>query len=381
MSDSNIGGAGVLLLNKIKNINKKIFDVTVILPHNSALYERLKNENVKILMIDGCKDKSFDLKSLIDYIKAIKNISPHIVNSHSCMNSRIAGRILGVRVNVYTRHCDFNVSRIFANYLVRSAVRLFDNLISDGVIAVSHSARENLLKLGIEKNKIKIIINGAQPIEKISRYEKRELRALLGIPDKATVISIFSRLEPYKDHDTFLRAASLLKKSKYYFLVVGAGSREVELKRLAKKLNIENKIRFCGFLNNVAPLMNITDINVNCSIGTETSSLALSEGMSIGVPAIASDYAGNKYMVKNGVNGLIFKQGDYRELARKIYALENDKALYNKLSQNALKRFERELNASRMTKETERYYISLLKRNANNKKRAFKAHKRRKAKK
>jgi glycosyltransferase involved in cell wall biosynthesis len=107
--------------------------------------------------------------------------------------------------------------------------------------------------------------------------------------------------------------------------------------------------------------MNITDINVNCSIGTETSCLALSEGMSLGIPAIASDYSGNKYIVKNKVNGLIFSQKDHIALAKSILLLVNDKKLYSYLSQNAKNRFINELNAERMTLETERYYLSMLK--------------------
>jgi glycosyltransferase involved in cell wall biosynthesis len=93
------------------------------------------------------------------------------------------------------------------------------------------------------------------------------------------------------------------------------------LKKMSQKLNLCDKIIFTGFVHDVSPYMNISDVNVNCSIGTETSSLALSEGMSLGIPAIASDYAGNKYIVKNRVNGLIFRQRDHVDLAKKILFL------------------------------------------------------------
>ena len=111
-------------------------------------------------------------------------------------------------------------------------------------------------------------------------------------------------------------------------------------------------------VDDVAPYMNITDINVNCSIGTETSSLALSEGMSLGIPAIVSDYGGNPYMVHNGVNGYMFPKRDARDLSEKILLFEN-KELYKRLSYGAIARFEKELNARRMTKDTEKLYASL----------------------
>ena len=177
------------------------------------------------------------------------------------------------------------------------------------------------------------------------------------------MVSIFARLEPYKDHITFLRSARVLSNFKnIYFLIVGNGSLELSLKEYAEKLGISERTRFVGFVDDVSTLMNITDINTNCSVGTETSSLALSEGMSLGIPAVASDYCGNKYIVKDRVNGLIFPQRDYYTLAKKILLLVRDKKIYHRLSENSKKRFGRELNSKRMTEETEKYYIEMLKR-------------------
>jgi glycosyltransferase involved in cell wall biosynthesis len=124
---------------------------------------------------------------------------------------------------------------------------------------------------------------------------------------------------------------------------------------LCKELGLNEKVVFTGFVEDVSPLMNVTDINVNCSIGTETSSLALSEGMSLGVPAVVSDFGGNCYMIKDGVNGLVYPQRDHSALADSILAL-SDKTLYKRLSENSLSRFRKELNAKRMAAETAAFY-------------------------
>jgi glycosyltransferase involved in cell wall biosynthesis len=141
-------------------------------------------------------------------------------------------------------------------------------------------------------------------------------------------------------------------------LIVGTGSTEAHLKRLCKDLGLEKKVVFTGFVEDISPFMSITDINVNCSVGTETSSLALSEGMSLGVPAVVSDFGGNSYMVKDGVNGFVYPQRDRIALADAIIRL-SDKKLYTKLSKNSLERFERELNAERMASETATFYRRL----------------------
>ena len=361
ISDTNIGGAGRLLVNKIKNSNKDFFKYTVILPKESDLVFPLREIGAEIIEIDGCKNQSLDFKGIFELYKIIKGVSPDILNSHACISSRIVGKIAGVNANIYTRHCDFPVKKIFTVPMINKFLKETNDFLSDGIIAVSNSAKRNLLLLGAPNEKIKVIVNGAEAIPSFNDEIKKKIKAGLNIPADAIVVGIFARLEVYKDHKTFLRAAKLLKKNKnIYFIIVGSGSLEHELKEYTKKLGINERVIFSGFVDDVSEIMNITDINVNCSIGTETSSLALSEGMSLGIPAIASDYAGNKYIVKNRVNGLIFRQRDHVDLAKKILFLVKNKSVYDEFSINARKRFLSELNAKNMTDKTERYYMYLL---------------------
>ena len=362
ISDKNIGGAGVLLLNKIKNMNSEKIDITVLVPKGSALTKKLRELKIRVIEINGCKNRSFDFKSLLSYISVIYRLSPDIINSHGCMNSRIAGVLASNAVNIYTRHCDFPLKDLYRNYFIKSIVRAVNFLLSDGIIAVSFSAKRNLISLGVSTKQIKVIINGAQELERVNRNKYKKIKTQLNIPIDAAVIGIFSRLEPYKDHFTFLRAAkSLIKSTNCYFIIDGGGSMDFALRKFSERLGISDRVRFCGFVEDVTPYMNITDINVNCSIGTETSSLALSEGMSLGIPSVVSDYPGNLYMVKNKVNGLVYKQKDYISLASAIKSLLDNTELYSCISQNARRRFELELNAGKMTRETEEYYLYLLK--------------------
>ena len=362
ISDMNIGGAGRLLINKIRNSDKKLFKYIVVLPCGSDLIGPLKEAGGRVVEIDCCKDKSFDLRGVLALYKILARLSPDVLNSHACMSARIAGKIAGVKANLYTRHCDFPVKAIYALPVINSVLKSFNDFLSDGIIAVSYSAKRNLLLLGAPKEKIKVIVNGAEVMPRLSLEEKKKIKAGLGIPADAIVVGIFARLEDYKDHKTLLRAAKLLKSNEnIYFIIVGSGSLAQDLKQYSKRLGIDERVFFIGFVDNVSDMMNITDINVNCSVGTETSSLALSEGMSLGIPSIASDYAGNKYIVKNGVNGLIFPQRDYIELSEKILLLVQNKDVYNRFSINARARFLQELNARHMTEQTEKYYLSLLK--------------------
>ncbi len=367
ISDSNIGGAGILLLNRIKHTDHSIFDVNVVLPNNSQLKDRFLEQDVKIIPSSSCKDKSFDLRGIFEYVKILKKIRPDIINAHGCMTARIAARITGVPVKLYTRHCVYPVGRIYKNPVMRFAVRIFTNILSDRVVAVAHSAKNNLTDMGVAKNRISTIINGAEALRAVSNEEKKQLREKYGISTDDFVAVICARLEKCKDHDTFLKAAEILcrESDKYKFFIIGTGSRELYLKKLSRELNIDKNVIFTGFLADVAPCMNICDLNVNCSVGTETSSLALSEGMSIGKPCVASDYGGNTYMVRDGENGYIYKAADYIDLAAKIRLVANmkwnDLSKYGALCKKSKKRYQNELNARAMTQSTQELYLQMLK--------------------
>ena len=219
--------------------------------------------------------------------------------------------------------------------------------------------------MGVSPEKIEVIINGVLPVEKYNAEKRAALRLEFGIDKDAFVCGICARLEECKGIDVLLRAARKLLRSNngknYYFVIVGKGSREDELKALADALGISSNVRFCGFAKDVTPYLNCFDANINCSRGTETSSLALSEGMSIALPCIASDWGGNPYMVKDGYNGFIFPTDDFLCLAERIEQLACDRHLYQEMSKNAYERYCDELTAEKMTRRTEWLYGELYK--------------------
>ena len=362
ISDTNIGGAGMLLLSRLEESDRTCFDTTVILPRGSKLCERLRDMGIKYKEIDGCADSSFDLGAISDLYREIKRISPHILNSHACLSARIAGRLARVPAIIQTRHSSFPVSKIYDYRPARAIVGFVSRILSDKTIAVAHVVKSDLCKMGIRGKDIAVIINGARRLHRLSLEDRIKLREKLGILKNSRIVGICARLEKCKDHQTFLRAARLILESgrDYCFLIVGEGSERKNLEGLSKKLGIADRVIFAGFCENVAEYMSIFDVNVNCSVGTETSSLALSEGMSLSLPAVASDYGGNPYMIQNGVNGFLYPQRDAVSLAKRIIELENEN-LYATFSKNAYERFLSELNCARMTRLTEELYKKLLK--------------------
>ncbi|MBQ8140415.1 MAG: glycosyltransferase [Clostridia bacterium] len=360
ISDMNIGGAGRLLLTRLANSSSEGTDTVVLLPKGSMLKSKFSDIGVSTRSFEGCSDRSFDVGAIGGIARIIKEEKPDIVNSHGCMSARIAAFLCRVPVRIHTRHCAYPVPLWQRIFPVKQIIGGLNAALSHRTIAVACAARRNLLDMGMSDDRITVIINGVDRLRKYGEAERREARRRLGL-EHSFVVGICARVEKCKDHESFLRAARILslEDEKYRFVIVGDGSMLGEMKALASALGIEDKVIFTGFTDDVEEYFNVFDINVNCSVGTETSSLALSEGMSIGLPSVASSYGGNTYMVRHGENGFIYSQRDFTELADMIRRIASSPSLYEHMSDKAYERYSEELNSEKMTRETEALYKEL----------------------
>ena len=110
----------------------------------------------------------------------------------------------------------------------------------------------------------------------------------------------------------------------------------------------------------MATVYRLLRVNVNCSMGTETSCLALSEGMSAGVPAVVSDYGGNRAMIGESHAGIVYPVGNANALADAIGRIVCDPALELQMRRAARERYEQYYTASAMTEQVTRIYERML---------------------
>ena len=353
ITDTNVGGAGRLLCNQIKNMAGSDFEISVALPRESALITELRPLPCTLIKCRCGADSSFSRESFIEDYGIIKKLRPDIVHSHGSLSSRVAATALGVPTRIFTRHCIFPVAPSISSPLLRWSFGKVNNILSTSMIAVADEARRDLIEMGCNKQKITTVINGTEPIIPTSEVQKTYIRQELGLNEDSFVISIFARLEEYKGHRTLLHAARICKRfyPNFRFIIVGDGTERAALEELADLFGIKDVVLFLGFCPDVSPIFNVTDVNVNCSYQSETSSLSLCEGMSLGIPSVASDCGGNVHMVKNAVNGLLFPRQNAEALAMALIRLYRDRELYKKCSLGALKRYNEEFTARAMTQK------------------------------
>lgn len=362
VSDTNIGGAGRVLLNYLQYADRSQFHTMVAVPRGSLLKEPLEQVGAEVFEVDGIADRSYDkndvklLKDLID------RTEPHIVHTHGALSGRIAGRQCG-KVVLYTRHSAFPVSAKLKYPPGRWVNKLLNEHYSDHIIAVSPAAAENLTDAGISPKRITTMMNGVAPVARCSDEECAALRKQWGVEEDDFVLGILARLEPYKGHMDIVEAAKILADGgrKFKILVAGNGTFEAEVKARVDELGLNDYVKFLGFLTDVRGFLSVLDVQLNASYGTETSSLSILEGFSMGLTAVISDYGGNPWLVTDGDNGLMFPTRNSKKMAECIGRVMDEPETLKKLSVRAKEVFHERFTGEIFAKNIENVYLETLK--------------------
>ncbi|MBE7037501.1 MAG: glycosyltransferase family 4 protein [Ruminococcaceae bacterium] len=359
ISDANIGGAGKCVLTFLKHYDRQKFDLTVIVPKNSLLIPEIKNLNGKYIEVDGMNNKSLDFKVIKELRKIFCDIKPDIVHAHAAMSARIAAKFSGAKI-VYTRHSVFEPSKTISKGLGKIINGFVNNFFSDKIIAVAEAAKDNLVKTGVDDKKIVVIKNGVDYLERYNDEKITNIKKSYGLKDEF-IMTIAARLTLVKGHDYILEAVKKLKDDNLDFklLIAGTGEYEENIRNKINILDINDKVIMLGFVSDVEKIVNITNLNLNASFGTEATSLSLLEGLSIGIPAVVSDFGGNGGVIYNGTNGFLVPTKNSGALYEKIKLIMQDKNLYNTLKKGSLEVFENEFTADKVVEKIQGVYISL----------------------
>lgn len=206
------------------------------------------------------------------------------------------------------------------------------------------------------------------------KVEALQLREQLGIMPEDVLILFAGKLEPKKNPELLIEAfIQLVKKNetdfstklemtnrKVHLLFVGNGVLEESLMLKAKNFNDEiasslamtNRVHFMEFQNqSMMPVVyQACDIFCLPSQGPgETWGLAINEAMAAGKAILASNKVGCAVdLVKDNVNGYIFKSGNQTDLQEKIkWLLKTNLVEYGKSSRKIIENwsFEKQVKA------------------------------------
>jgi glycosyltransferase involved in cell wall biosynthesis len=194
-------------------------------------------------------------------------------------------------------------------YFPRLASRSF-LAVSTKVVCVSETVGRDVMKT-VRPDKVFVIPNwvGRLP-EQIQLETGRKPLELL----------FAGRLEQYKGGGLLLEAMRGIED--VHLTIVGKGSYEPELRRMAEGMNVT----FAGFSSNIEPFYRGADIFINPTLGPEGLPLVSIESMGYGLPSIFSALPVHKEITDDGRFALLFPVGDAEALRLAIERLAADPA-------------------------------------------------------
>ncbi|NLD46535.1 MAG: glycosyltransferase family 4 protein [Clostridiaceae bacterium] len=196
----------------------------------------------------------------------------------------------------------------------------------DRFIVFHEFMREKLVEKGFERSKITILPNFTEASGGEINQAKEDYFLFIG------------RLSEEKGISTLLRAANNADGSiKLY--IVGDGPLKEKVINFASEH--KEKVKYLGFKSGrekEAVIRNAKAVIVP-SEWYENFPTVILESFSLGTTVIGSNIGGIPYMIKNGVNGLVFEPGNEQELNNKIKLINSDDRLLSELSVNAVKSY------------------------------------------
>ena len=165
---------------------------------------------------------------------------------------------------------------------------------ADLIIANAGAGRLDAIAKGMPADRIAVVPNGIdvdamRPDEAAGRTIRRQWK----IPDDAFVVGMVARLDPMKDHETFLAAAVEFARAHEdaYFVCVGAGPEALrqKLESRAHSLGLTDRVVWVGESSDVRAAYDAFDIATLSSAFGEGFPNAVAEALACGVPVVATD--------------------------------------------------------------------------------------------
>ena len=256
----------------------------------------------------------------------IKKINPDILHSHYVSSYGSLGICSGFHPIVISAWgsdilIEPRKSKVLKQ-IVKSVLRRADLITCD-----AEHIKEQLLHLGAESRKIKLVYHGTDTRAFNPGQRDKKLREKLGTIGSPIVISL-RRFEPIYDIESLITAVPTVLKQvpEAKFVIAGCGSIEGDLKRLTESLGALDSVKFVGEIPNIElpPYLASADIYVSTSLSDAGLAASTAEAMACGLPVIITDLGDNRKWVDDGVNGFIIPLKDPKSLAEKIiYLLKN----------------------------------------------------------
>ena len=335
-ASASLYGAERGLLNIIRALGGG-FDITVVIPKNGPLAERIKKVSSSVnIMVFPLAVLTFSLSPLyfakfiflffVDFFFFLFYINYNNIDIVSTNSLLLAFPALCARLlnKPHIWHIREVFPYTFVNYFLSCYIKVF----SYRVICQSAFIKQKLHL----KHRTNIVY---EPLDKedYGIYSYNEARRMLKLPLKATVVSVISRIHPAKgQYEFLLNSQELLHKNRNIVILI-AGDMSIstfrnrrykrKIEEFVRKHNLRNVV-ILGFIENIGLVLSATDICVFPFRRAEPFGIAAAEALACGLDSFYPFSGGLREvydMFKEGkefrIDEVIREIKDYNRFTRK----------------------------------------------------------------
>lgn len=324
ISDLDPGGAEVMLAKLVGGMDRDRFSNTVIsLTDRGQLGEQIEGLGVAVHAL-GMKRGQPDIVALPRLIRLLKQLKPVIVQSwlyHADFLSTLAVKFSGSPVQIWNVRCsDMDLTRY--SPLTRWVQRMLAwwSRTPAAVVVNSEAGKLQHERLGYHPRRWDVIPNGFDTQRfRPDSVARLSLRREWHVKDETVVIALIARVDPMKDHATFLDAARQVANIRrdVCFLLVGKGTEA--LAPTVAAIGLTGQVCLLGYRNDVERLLPGVDVLCLSSAFGEGFPNVLGEAMACGIPCVSTDVGDAHSIIDD--TGLVVPVRDPAALARAIIDL------------------------------------------------------------
>ena len=237
-----VGGAELQLRSILQQTRHNSEVVTLYNPGPVADMIRADGGRVR----DMGMTRNTQLSALLRLRRLIRDGRYDVVHAHlyrSQVYGRAAAWLAGTPVVLSTEHSigETHLERRPMTLSVR-ALYLGTEMLSDMTVAVSGTVRERLEQWGVRRKRVTVIPNGVD-LQRVAFDEtaRQRIRAEFGVGDDVYLIGVLGRLDPNKQFDMVIEAASALLSDKVKLMIVGKGEEQARLEQAAREHGVSDQ--------------------------------------------------------------------------------------------------------------------------------------------
>ncbi len=245
------------------------------------------------------------------------------------------------------------------------AYKLINNL-SDGVQTVSREVERMCTeKEGINRDKVFTVYNGIDIASADRADGSLAIKTKFKLGGASHIVATVANVRRIKGLDTLLRTADIVRRTfPSVLFVIGGRCNETQhfaqLQRTIKNLGLESTVRFLGPLEEVFPLLRIS--NVFCLLSrSEGFSNALLEAMACRLPCVVTQVGGNPEAITDGENGFLVPAEDAAAAADRVVKLLQTPEYAREIGWEARRTVETKFTVESMIAQLTGFYDQLLK--------------------